>query len=142
MRCPGVGVAMAMALAPVGVTPDGVMTEVGVMEEGVWGVWLPICDDGVSSQRDRRLEALGVGVSWIRSAPPVRSVRGVSAQPLPCPGVSLSVLGVSSQRLRLALGVPGAPPPFWLPPGVSWPGVAWPGVEACAGVGSHMRLLE
>lgn len=74
---------MAMALAPVGVTPDGVIVDDGVMADGVCGVWLPICDDGVSSQRERRLDALGVGVSCIKSAPPVRSVRGVSAHPLP-----------------------------------------------------------
>lgn len=37
--------------------------------------------EGVSSHLERRFEAPGVGVSCMRSAP-VRSVRGVSAQPL------------------------------------------------------------
>lgn len=43
---------------------------------------------GVSSQRERRLVP-GVGVSWIVSTPAPRSVRGVSAQPLLWPGVSV-----------------------------------------------------
>ena len=73
---PGVcapGVMLGVAL------PDGVID--GVMADGV-----ATC--GVKSQRDRRLLALGVGVSWIKSGPPVRSVFGVSAQPAPWPGVS------------------------------------------------------
>ena len=104
IRCPGVGVAMPIALLPVGVTPLGVMLGVmapgvilGVMPPGVMlgviapgvmlgvmaeGVWLA----GVSSHLDLRLLAPGVGVLSMRSPP--RSVFGVSAQPLPCPGVS------------------------------------------------------
>lgn len=73
---PGVGVAMFMAGVPIGVFP-GVRT----------GVLPPIWLAGVSSQRDFLLLAPGVGVSPIESPP--RSVRGVSAHPLPCPGVSL-----------------------------------------------------
>lgn len=46
---------------------------------------------GVSSQRERRFVP-GVGVSWIVSTPEPRSVRGVSAQPLLCPGVSVKAL--------------------------------------------------
>lgn len=68
--------------------------------------------EGVSSQRERRLDAPGVE-SMIVSAP--RSARGVSAHPELCPGVSRSVFGVSSQRfLRLDFSCPG----------VSLPGVA------------------
>ena len=63
-----------------GVMPPGVIE--GVMAEGV-------AAPGVSSQRERRLLAPGVGVDSIRSPP--RSVFGVSAQPLPCPGVSVDV---------------------------------------------------
>lgn len=100
---PGVGVAIAIAFVPVGVTPLGVMSE-GVAwgvpcgvpwgvcgVPGVWGVIAPgvIWLDGVSSHRLRRLLADGVGVSWIRSPAPVRSVLGVSAHPLLCPGVSM-----------------------------------------------------
>ena len=112
---PGVGVAIAMAFDPVGVVPDGVnalgVRPCGVMPVGVnppgvspLGVRLPgvrlpgvvppgvvppgVDAPGVSSHLDRRLLAPGVGVSWIRS-PPVRSARGVSAQPLPWPGVSV-----------------------------------------------------
>lgn len=73
---PGVGVAIFMAGVPIGVFP-GVRT----------GVLPPIWLAGVSSQRDFLLLAPGVGVSPIESPP--RSVRGVSAHPLPCPGVSL-----------------------------------------------------
>lgn len=115
-----------MAGVPMGVFP-------GVSK----GVEDPIWLAGVSSQRDFLLLAPGVGVSPTDSSP--LSVRGVSAQPLPCPGVSLSVLGVSSQRFFRTL--PVAPP--W--PGVAWPGVSLPGVAAPAGVwlgvGSHMRVL-
>ena len=116
IRWPGVGVAIAMAFWPVGVTPlgvipDGVIPEgviaplgvipLGVMAEGVMpdGVTPPgvklgvmplgVAPPGVSSQRERLLLAPGVGVSWIRS-PPARSVRGVSAQPAPWPGVSVN----------------------------------------------------
>ena len=105
MRWPGVGVAMAMAFCPVGVVPlgvkDGVMpdTPLGVMPPGVLLGVMPlmalgvmdsgVAAPGVSSQRDRLLLAPGVGVSWMRSPP--RSVRGVSAQPLPWPGVSVVV---------------------------------------------------
>lgn len=122
---PGVGVAIFMAGVPIGVLP-------GVSS----GVDDPIWLAGVSSQRDFLLLAPGVGVSPTDSS---RSVRGVSAQPLPCPGVSRSVLGVSSQRFFRTL--PVAPP--W--PGVACPGVSLPGVAAPAGVwlgvGSHMRVL-
>lgn len=123
---PGVGVAMFIAGVPIGVFP-------GVSS----GVEDPIWLAGVSSHRDFLLLAPGVGVSSTDSSP--LSVRGVSAQPLPCPGVSLSVLGVSSQRFLRTL--PVAPPC----PGVAWPGVSLPGVAAPAGVwlgvGSHMRVL-
>lgn len=123
---PGVGVAMFIAGVPMGVFP-------GVSS----GVEDPIWLAGVSSHRDFLLLAPGVGVSPTDSSP--LSVRGVSAQPLPCPGVSLSVFGVSSQRFLRTL--PVAPP--W--PGVAWPGVSLPGVAAPAGVwlgvGSHMRVL-
>lgn len=101
------------------------------------GVEEPIWLAGVSSHRDFLLLAPGVGVSPTDSSP--LSVLGVSAQPLPCPGVSLSVFGVSSQRFLRTL--PVAPP--W--PGVAWPGVSLPGVAAPAGVwlgvGSHIREL-
>ena len=116
ISCPGVGVAIAIALLPTGVCPLGVkppgVWPPGVMPEGVippgvmegvcWlgvieGVALPppgviegvmapppgVATCGVRSQRERRLLALGVGVSWMRSGPPVRSVLGVSAQPAP-----------------------------------------------------------
>lgn len=66
---------MFIAGVPIGVLP-GVKT----------GVLPPIWLAGVSSQRDFLLLAPGVGVSPIESPP--RSVRGVSAHPLPCPGVS------------------------------------------------------
>ena len=72
----GVGVAMPAALEPTGVIP---LCSMGV-EEGV-------CPAGVSSQRDLRLLA-GVGVSEGAPSPPL-SVRGVSAHPLPWPGVSV-----------------------------------------------------
>ena len=126
IRWPGVGVAMFIALTPVGVVPLGVnppgvnppgVNPPGVIWLGVWppGVWPPgvrlgvvppgvidgvialgVDAPGVSSHRDRLLLAEGVGVLSMRSPP--RSVLGVSAQPLPCPGVP-------------------------------WPGVAWPGVS-------------
>ena len=120
-RWPGVGVAMAMAFCPIGVAPPGVILGVIAPDnEGVCGVIPPDgvapTFDGVSSQRLRRFEADGVGVSWMESPP--RSVRGVSAQPEPNPGVNspaLSVFGVSSHRFLL--------------PELSWPGVA-----------SHKRL--
>lgn len=66
---------MFIAGVPMGVLP-GVNT----------GVLPPIWLAGVSSQRDFLLLAPGVGVSPMESPP--RSVRGVSAQPLPWPGVS------------------------------------------------------
>ena len=67
-----------------GVKPAGVAKPPGVVSEGV--NWAP----GVSSQRDLLLLADGVGVSSINSpVVPVRSVRGVSAQPELCPGVSI-----------------------------------------------------
>lgn len=117
---------MFIAGVPIGVFP-------GVSS----GVEDPIWLAGVSSHRDFLLLAPGVGVSSTDSSP--LSVRGVSAQPLPCPGVSRSVLGVSSQRFLRTL--PVAPPC----PGVAWPGVSLPGVAAPAGVwlgvGSHMRVL-
>ena len=67
---PGVGVAIPIAAFPEGVTPLGVLPPgvipLGVMLPGVIppgvmdpGVWLL----GVSSQRERLLLALGVGVS-------------------------------------------------------------------------------
>lgn len=117
---------MFIAGVPIGVFP-------GVSK----GVEDPIWLAGVSSQRDFLLLAPGVGVSPTDSSP--LSVRGVSAQPLPCPGVSRSVFGVSSQRFLRTL--PVAPPC----PGVAWPGVSLPGVAAPAGVwlgvGSHIRVL-
>ena len=67
---------MPAALEPTGVIP---LCSMGV-EEGV-------CPAGVSSQRDLRLLA-GVGVSEGAPSPPL-SVRGVSAHPLPWPGVSV-----------------------------------------------------
>lgn len=51
------------------------------------GVIEGVCAPGVSSHRDLLLLAPGVGVSCMRSPP--RSVLGVSAHPLPCPGVSV-----------------------------------------------------
>lgn len=51
------------------------------------GVIEGVCAPGVSSHLDLLLLAPGVGVSCIRSPP--RSVLGVSAHPLPCPGVSV-----------------------------------------------------
>lgn len=102
---PGVGVAIPMAFVPVGVTPlgvigvIGVMGVIGVIMDGVWGVWFPNCEDGVSSQRDLRLLALGVGVSWIKSVP-VRSVRGVSAHPLPWAGVSVNEIFTYEKRCK------------------------------------------
>lgn len=75
LSLPGVGVAMFIAGVPMGVLP-GVRT----------GVLPPIWLAGVSSQRDFLLLAPGVGVSPMESPP--LSVRGVSAQPLPWPGVS------------------------------------------------------
>lgn len=83
-----------MALAPVGVTPLGVILGVippgvippGVMLGVIWpGVILGVMAEGVaapgvSSHLDLRLLAPGVGVLSIRSPP--LSVFGVSAQPL------------------------------------------------------------
>lgn len=66
---------MFIAGVPMGVLP-GVRT----------GVLPPIWLAGVSSHRDFLLLAPGVGVSPMESPP--LSVRGVSAHPLPCPGVS------------------------------------------------------
>jgi hypothetical protein len=94
---PGVGVAIAIAFVPVGVTPLGVIIQ-GVACRVPWGLWgVPgVCGviapgvnwrDGVSYHRLRRLLAEGVGVSWIKSPAPVWSVLGVSAQPLLWPGV-------------------------------------------------------
>ncbi len=94
----GVGVAIAIAFCPVGVVALGVICPgviLGVRLPGVVGVMLPwalgvilgvivpgvVAPIGVSSHLDLRLLAPGVGVSWMRSPP--RSVRGVSAQPLP-----------------------------------------------------------
>lgn len=104
---------MAIALCPIGVEPPGVRSGVdwpGVAEGVMLGVMFGVIpsdgviDDGVafegvSSQRERRLLAPGVDDSttpslWVRSA------LGVSAQPLLWPGVSRSVFGVSSHRLR------------------------------------------
>ena len=97
-----------------GVMPPGVIPPIGVMPPGValgvaapgvtppaLGVALGVAP-GVSSHRERRLLADGVGVSEIifSSTLPL-SVLGVSAQPAPCPGVSLSVRGVSSHLFRL-----------------------------------------
>ena len=111
--CEGLGVAMPMALDPMGVDIEGVImaegVPAGVIIEGVPidGVAFPPCEgvgvappgvaEGVSSHLDLLLLAPGVGVSlMIFSPPPWRSVRGVSAHPAPCPGVSRSVRGVSS----------------------------------------------
>ena len=90
--------AIAIAFCPVGVVPLGVKLGVipplGVMPLGVMPrIPLGVMDSGVaapgvSSHRERRLLALGVGVSCMRSPP--LSVRGVSAHPLPWPGVSVS----------------------------------------------------
>lgn len=137
-----------MARWPMGVEPPGVMSGVcwpdGVMALGVidgviegvipiLGVMLGVAFDGVSSQRERRLLAApGVEDSMIPSLWR-RSAFGVSAQPLLWPGVSRSVFGVSSQRLRrvdfsLATGSLLSP----------W----WPGVMAeWAGVASQMRVV-
>ena len=86
---------MPKALRPMGVEPNGPdppgVIMPGVME-GVWGVEDVMAQEdvavapgvrvaGVSSQRLRRLEADGVGVSWMRSEA-ARSVLGVSTQPL------------------------------------------------------------
>lgn len=85
-----------MAFEPVGVVPLGVNDGVIPLTPGVpLGVRLGVIPrmalgvidsgvaaPGVSSHLDRRLLAPGVGVSCMRSPPP-RSVRGVSAHPLP-----------------------------------------------------------
>lgn len=154
-KVPGVGVAIAIAFTPTGVDPPGVSMGVACpgVPWGVWGVIAPgvmaafegVAAEGVSSHLERRFDAPGVGVSWIRSAP-VLSVLGVSAQPLEWPGVSRSVFGVSSQRFRLedALSCPGVSRPGVAAPGVAsqirvdWPGVA-PGVSLplCPGVSSQ-----
>lgn len=121
------GVIMAEGV-PEGVFIDGVAPE-GVAE-GVApeGVAPPGVAPGVSSHLERLLLALGVGVSLIIFSPGILSALGVSAHPAPCPGVSRSVLGVSSQRLRLP-GVKAAPAagvslPVPVCPGVTWAGVA------------------
>lgn len=101
---------MAIALDPIGVDPPGVnrgvacpgvVIECGVIDGVIAALPDGVIDgvpaDGVSSQRDRRFDAPGVE-STMLSAP--RSARGVSIQPELCPGVSRSVFGVSSQRLR------------------------------------------
>lgn len=62
------------------------------------GVIDGVAADGVSSQRDRLFDAPGVE-SMIES-PAFLSALGVSIHPELCPGVSRSVFGVSSQRLR------------------------------------------
>jgi len=120
LNIPGVGVAIAIAFTPVGVVPDGVkppgvnppgVDPPGVVPPGVrppgvplgvipLGVMLPagvesagVAPPGVSSQRVRRLLVPGVGVSVIMSAP-VLSVWGVSAQPPPCPGVSVNSIDI------------------------------------------------
>ena len=99
---------LTMSYLPEGVNPPGVIP-LGVICPGVMlGVWLPgvilgvmapgvmegvappgVLAMGVSSQRERRLLAPGVGVSCMMSSPIVRSVLGVSAHPLPWPGVSV-----------------------------------------------------
>lgn len=84
---------------------------------GVDGV---IATAGVSSHLLLRLLAEGVGVFSIMSTP-LLSTLGVSAQPLLLPGVSRSVLGVSSQRLRRTDACPGVACPC---SGVLWAGVA------------------
>lgn len=102
---------MAIALAPIGVDPPGVSSgvacpgvpiECGVMLgviEAPDGVIDGVAADGVSSHRDRRFEA--PGVESMMDSPAPRSARGVSIHPELCPGVSRSVFGVSSHRLRL-----------------------------------------
>ena len=97
---------MAMAFCPIGVACEGVIIDgvagviapLGVIAgvaaalgvaEGVAaaeGVAIPATEGvaaGVSSQRDRRLLAEGVGVSDTILSPAPRSVLGVSAQPAP-----------------------------------------------------------
>ena len=111
--CPGVGVAMPMAIIPAGVTPTP--SPAGVMPAGVApdGVAPPagVCPDGVSSHRDFLLLEAPAGVAaegvvpeegvcgppGVMPSSPPRSVLGVSSQPLACPGVSeMSARGVSS----------------------------------------------
>lgn len=99
-----------MAFEPIGVEPPGVSSgvawpgvdiECGVMLgviEAPDGVIVGVATDGVSSQRDRRFDAPGVESTMLSPAP--LSARGVSIQPELWPGVSRSVFGVSSQRLR------------------------------------------
>ena len=79
--------------------PEGVPPIEGVAALGVCepGVALPTC--GVSSQRDLFLPPPGVGVIPGVMAP-IRSVFGVSAHPGVRPGVSVTLLGVSSHLLR------------------------------------------
>lgn len=111
-----------------GVPCPGVVIECGVMLgviEAPDGVIDGVAADGVSSHRERRFDAPGVE-SMIESAP--RSALGVSIQPELCPGVSRSVFGVSSQRLRRV--------------DFSWAGVSRPGVVAWwAGVASQILAL-
>lgn len=92
---------MAIALCPIGVDPPGV--NIGVVIPDPWGV-APIFGvilgvvepkegvalDGVSSQRDLRL-LVDPGRDSLIESGPMRSARGVSAQPLLCPGVSVMV---------------------------------------------------
>lgn len=78
---------MFIAGVPMGVLP-GIRT----------GVLPPIWLAGVSSQRDFLLLAPGVGVSPMESPP--LSVRGVSAHPLPWPGVSKEKQTKFSQKVE------------------------------------------
>ena len=78
---------MFIAGVPMGVLP-GVST----------GVLPPIWLAGVSSHRDFLLLAPGVGVSPMESPP--LSVRGVSAHPLPCPGVSKIKQNIFCRKLN------------------------------------------
>jgi hypothetical protein len=92
-----------------GVAPPGVIE--GVAPPGVIDGVAP----GVSSHLDLLLLAEGVGVSEMILSPGCTD-RGVSAQPA-FAVVSLSVLGVSSQRFLLELAPPGVALPAC--PGVS-----------------------
>ena len=129
---------MAIALCPMGVDPPGVNIGVAIPELPcgvapilgvILGVAAPkdgVAFEGVSSQRDRLLL---VDPGSVSLSPLMRSARGVSAQPLLCPGVSRSVFGVSSQRfLRVDFSCAGVS----VRPGV----IAW-----CAGVASQIRTL-
>ena len=76
----------ALGVKPPGVNPEGVKFECdapGVMDGVADGVADPgVTDPGVSSHRDLRLLAPGVGVSCIAPSPPPLSAFGVSAHPL------------------------------------------------------------